>query len=150
MLGVVEIPHLRRRLRRQLLHRERLEAATRAPSPQQGDAKEGRGGEGRRPLVRPRRRRQGRPASLARSLAPSLPSAPACRSLPHTLSRGATRTPPAPPPHRPCPLKRHAGAARLPPVGAPAAAGPPQAGAGGAGRSQPAAGPDPACDFLEQ
>lgn len=45
MLGVVEIPHLRRRLRRQLLHLERLEVATRAPSPRQDDAREGRGGE---------------------------------------------------------------------------------------------------------
>ena len=44
MLGVVEIPHLRRRLRRQLLHQERLETATRAPSPRQGDGREGRGG----------------------------------------------------------------------------------------------------------
>lgn len=81
MLGVVEIPHLWRRLRRQLLlHREPLETATRAPSPRQGRRE---GGEGRRPLVRPRRRRrQGRPASLARSLPPSGARPPL--SPPHT------------------------------------------------------------------
>lgn len=45
MLGIVEIPHLRWRLRRQLLHEEQLEAATLAPSPRQADAGEGTGGE---------------------------------------------------------------------------------------------------------
>ena len=46
-----------------------------------GGGEEGVGGEGRRPLVRPRRR-QGRPASLARSLPPSGARPPL--SPPHT------------------------------------------------------------------
>lgn len=135
VLGVVEIPHLRRRLRRQLLHQERLEAATRAPSPRQGDAREGRGGE---EAAGPTAAAAAAGAArVACSLVPSLPPAPARRSLPHTLTRGATRTPPAPPLLRPGPLKGHARAARPPPVGAPAAAGRPQAGAGRRARSCP-------------
>lgn len=80
MLGVVEIPHLRRRLRRQLLHVERQEAATRAPSPRQGDAREGRGG------GRWSDRGGGGRGGPRRWLAPSLPPALARRSLPHTLT----------------------------------------------------------------
>lgn len=113
VFGVVEIPHLRRRLRRQLLHAGSAGGGGDAsPLPAAG-RRGGRAREGRRPRVRPRRRRrQGRPASLARSLAPSLPPAPARRALPHTLTRGATRTPPAPQPRRLGPLKRQARAAR--------------------------------------
>lgn len=49
------------------------------------------GGEGRRPQVRPRRRRQGRPASLARLLPPSLRHPPAAFSP--TLSHRERRVP---------------------------------------------------------
>lgn len=81
VLGVVEIPHLRRRLRRQLLHRERLEAATRAPSPRQGDAREGRGGE---EAAGPTAAAAAGAARVASSLVPSLP--PSLRRPPAALS----------------------------------------------------------------
>lgn len=105
MLGVVEVPHLQRRLRRQLLHQERLEAATRAPSPRQGDAREGRGEEqAAGPAA------AGRPASLAgwlagwlaRSLPPSGARPPAALSPTHSHPERRTprqllsRTGPAP------------------------------------------------------
>lgn len=84
MLGVVEIPHLRRRLRRQLLHQELLEAATRAPSPRQGDAREGRGG-GRR-SDRGGGGRGGPRRLLACSLPPSGARPPLSPPHSHTVS----------------------------------------------------------------
>lgn len=87
MLRVVEIPHLRRRLRLQLLHRERLEAATRAPSPRQGDAGEGRGG-GRRSDRGGGGGGRGSPRRYLarRSLPPSDARQPLSPSHPHTGS----------------------------------------------------------------
>lgn len=68
-----------------------------SPLPAAGSA-----GEGRRPLVRPRRRRQGPRRWLARSLARSLPPAPARRSLPRTLTRSDAH-PARPQPRSPAP-----------------------------------------------
>lgn len=87
MLGIVEIPHLRWRLRRQLLHEEQLEAATLAPSPRQADAGEGTGGEEAAGPIAAAAGAARVAGWLARPLTPSLPPATARRSHPHTHSR---------------------------------------------------------------
>lgn len=73
MLGIVEIPHLRWRLRRQLLHEEQLEAATLAPSPRQADAGEGTGGEEAAGPIAAAAGAARVAGWLARPLTPSLP-----------------------------------------------------------------------------
>lgn len=122
MLGIVEIPHLRWRLRRQLLHEEQLEAATLAPSPRQADAGEGTGGEEAAGPIAAAAGAARVAGWLARPLTPSLPPSGKRPSLSPSHTPGATRTPPALQPCRPSPLKRHAQAAHRPPVGAPAPA----------------------------
>lgn len=94
MLGIVEIPHLRWPLRRQLLHEEQLEAATLAPSPRQADAGEGTGGEEAAGPIAAAAGAARVAGWLARPLTPSLPPANARRSLPHTLPEQRAPRPP--------------------------------------------------------
>lgn len=99
VLGIVEIPHLRRRLRRQRLHEERPEAATLAPSPRQADAGEGTGGEAAAGPIAAAAAGAARVAGwlarpLAPSLLPSLRQPPAALTLADSLPKRRAPRPP--------------------------------------------------------